>query len=239
MVGVGFEGAIIEKVGAQLSARDLSIRRRLDRASELRRHLFGLVEPVPDMTLLDTAGASQCRLTAAGFDSPHEGGVCLHGHGCYKQNCSLSTNRFAARLNKPFCKMGCMMTLGERIAHARKLAGDKLGREVSQSELARLVGVKPQSIQAIEAGKVKSSRITVKAAMFLGVPVEWLDAGAGGVPDQAFPAIPKEEGGKPLPDQERDQLASIIDALDEAGKNKVRDYAAYVLAELKSQKRAG
>jgi len=62
-----------------------------------------------------------------------------------------------------------MDTLAQRLKFARERSG------LSQSELARRVGVAPQSIQAIEAGKVRRTRVLKKIAGELDVSAEWLD----------------------------------------------------------------
>ena len=117
-----------------------------------------------------------------------------------------------------------MMTLGDRIAHARKLAGDKLGREIGQSELARLVGVKPQSIQAIESGRVKASKITLKASKVLGVPVDWLDTGEGPTPTEASPAIAEDQASAaPAADSADKRLEAIKARLTPTQKAAVAD----------------
>jgi len=54
-------------------------------------------------------------------------------------------------------------SLGAQVKWAREKAG------ISQSELARRVGVKPQSIQAIESGRVRATRYIVHIAAALGV----------------------------------------------------------------------
>lgn len=56
-----------------------------------------------------------------------------------------------------------MSDLANRIRRARKESG------LSQSELARRVGLKPQAIQAIEAGKVQKPRHLLEIAAVLGV----------------------------------------------------------------------
>lgn len=50
---------------------------------------------------------------------------------------------------------------------------------MSQSDLARAVGVKPQSIQAIEGGKAKGSKHVVAIARILGVSSDYLQTGWG------------------------------------------------------------
>jgi transcriptional regulator with XRE-family HTH domain len=65
-----------------------------------------------------------------------------------------------------------MDTLAQRLRAARERAG------LNQSELGRRVGVAPQSIQAIEAGKVRRTRALHEIADVLDVSADWLDPGA-------------------------------------------------------------
>ena len=62
-----------------------------------------------------------------------------------------------------------MDTLAERLKFARMRAG------LNQSELARRVGLAPQSIQAIESGKVHRTKAMNEIASILEVTPEWLD----------------------------------------------------------------
>lgn len=66
-----------------------------------------------------------------------------------------------------------MNTLAKRFHYAREQAG------LSQSSLARRVGIKPQAIQSIEAGHVRRPRNIVEIASVLGVTPEWLLLGKG------------------------------------------------------------
>ncbi len=61
-----------------------------------------------------------------------------------------------------------MQTLAQRLRHAREAAG------LSQSALARAVGIKPQTIQLIEAGRVRRPRHLIDIANALKVSVGWL-----------------------------------------------------------------
>lgn len=61
-----------------------------------------------------------------------------------------------------------MSLLGERLSKARTAKG------LSQSELARKVGVKPQAIQAIEAGRVRTTRKLRELAAMLDKSPDWL-----------------------------------------------------------------
>jgi HTH-type transcriptional regulator, cell division transcriptional repressor len=66
-----------------------------------------------------------------------------------------------------------METLGKRIAAARET------REMSQSGLARRIGVRPQSISALEGGVSKNSVHLAQIAIELGVNSSWLIHGTG------------------------------------------------------------
>ncbi len=66
-----------------------------------------------------------------------------------------------------------MNTLAKRLRYAREQAG------LTQSSLARQVGIKPQAIQFIEAGQVRRPRNLVEIATILGVAPEWLLLGKG------------------------------------------------------------
>ncbi len=75
--------------------------------------------------------------------------------------------------NEPFVE-DIAHTYGERL----KLALSARGR--SQTDLARAVGVTPQSIQYICAGKTKrGSTRTHAIARYLGVNARWLSEGKG------------------------------------------------------------
>ena len=64
-------------------------------------------------------------------------------------------------------------TLGSRIAAAREEC------EMSQSGLARRIGVRPQSISALEIGVSKTSVHLAQIAIVLGVNASWLIHGTG------------------------------------------------------------
>jgi len=64
-----------------------------------------------------------------------------------------------------------MQTLAQRLRYTREAAG------LSQSALARAVGIKPQTIQLIEAGKVKRPRHLIEIANALKVSGAWLSGG--------------------------------------------------------------
>lgn len=62
-------------------------------------------------------------------------------------------------------------SLGTRVRRAREAAG------LSQQELARAVGIKQPSIQAIESGRAKGSKHLVAIARATGASADWLAAG--------------------------------------------------------------
>ncbi len=66
--------------------------------------------------------------------------------------------------------MAAMDTLGERLSFAMERAG------LNQSELARVVGIKPQSVQYLcsSEGNGKRSRYIMEIAVALDVRPEWL-----------------------------------------------------------------
>ena len=62
-------------------------------------------------------------------------------------------------------------SLPHRVKHLRERLG------LTQSELARRLDVKPQAIQALEAGKVKRPRFIVPLAKELGVSPDFIETG--------------------------------------------------------------
>jgi len=68
-----------------------------------------------------------------------------------------------------------MTTLSERLNRALELTG------VSQSELARRIGIKQQSISQICSGKTARSRYTPQIAEALEISGKWLATGQGSI----------------------------------------------------------
>lgn len=66
-----------------------------------------------------------------------------------------------------------MKTLAQRLRYSRERAG------LSQSALARTVGIKPQAVQLIEAGRVEKPRHLLALATALAVNPNWLLDGDG------------------------------------------------------------
>ena len=66
-----------------------------------------------------------------------------------------------------------MHTLAKRLRYAREQVG------LSQSALARAVGLQPQAVQSIEAGRVQQPRQIAALAEALAVSAAWLATGEG------------------------------------------------------------
>lgn len=86
-----------------------------------------------------------------------------------------------------------MKTLAQRLRFSREKA------KLSQSELARRVGIKPQAIQFIESGKVYKPRNILEIAAVVGVDAMWLSSGQGDMHNPVSIARgPKIQGHVPL-----------------------------------------
>lgn len=101
------------------------------------------------------------------------------------------------------------MDLASRLRRARERA------RLSQSALARKIGVKPQSIQALEAGAAKSTSHLVAIARALNVSPDWLDGGQKNAEDarpglqENYPGLePAGFGERDLPIRGRAQGGS-------------------------------
>lgn len=79
----------------------------------------------------------------------------------YKQPCSIDA----------MDKSEALDTVAKRVAWAR----ERRGR--SQSEVARAIGVRPQTIQQVETGETKRSRYLPDIADYLRVPFNWIVRG--------------------------------------------------------------
>jgi transcriptional regulator with XRE-family HTH domain len=77
----------------------------------------------------------------------------------------------------------CKMNLGERIKQARERAG------LTQAALAKAIGIKQQSLSALEAGKSQTTSKIVEIAFATKAPVAWLahgtDTAKAGYPENA------------------------------------------------------
>lgn len=63
------------------------------------------------------------------------------------------------------------MALGQRVKEARET------RQLTQTQLAELVGMSQQGIQMLEQRDSESSKFVVELAAALGVTAEWLKTG--------------------------------------------------------------
>lgn len=77
-----------------------------------------------------------------------------------------------------------MKTLAQRLRYSRERAG------LSQSALARAVGIKPQAVQLIEAGRVEKPRHLLALATTLAVNPTWLLEGEGAMAAVAIGETP-------------------------------------------------
>jgi len=118
-----------------------------------------------------------------------------------------------------------METLALRLRYAREQAG------LSQSALAREARLRPQTIQAIEAGLVARPRALLDLARILSVRSEWLLWGEGAMGSVAVAETPPAYRGRDtplsaeaialarawmgLPRAQRDALREAINALNE------------------------
>jgi transcriptional regulator with XRE-family HTH domain len=68
-------------------------------------------------------------------------------------------------------------SLGERIAHGRRLLGVREGKDVTVPELAARVGVTPASVYNWEGGTPPGRRNLAKLAAVLGVSTLYLEYG--------------------------------------------------------------
>src|SRR5271163_1499020 len=81
---------------------------------------------------------------------------------CLYNPAFLSVESRDRHRGEEICMLQAMGTLGSRIAAARE------GCEMSQSGLARRIGVRPQSISALEVGVSKTSVHLAQIAIVLG-----------------------------------------------------------------------
>ena len=89
------------------------------------------------------------------------------------------------------------MSLGARVRECR------LAMNISQAELAKRIGVKQQSIDQVEAGKVNAPRYLIDLAEALDVSLEWLRKGKG--PKKASSGssvtyVKSQDANSPAPD---------------------------------------
>lgn len=99
-------------------------------------------------------------------------------------------------------------TLGGRIATARR------ARKLTQSDLARLVGITQSSVALLESGSSKSSHNAVELAQALKVPADWLINGEGPAPfADTSGSIEQDESGESIALTTQKSLASFAERL--------------------------
>jgi transcriptional regulator with XRE-family HTH domain len=141
-------------------------------------------------------------------------GVQVHGN---RQNC-IPQQRYLFDPYSRACDAGGM-EFKDRLVKAREQA------QLTQEQLATAVGMKQQSLAALESGKSKSSRFTAQLAERCGVSPTWLASGKGPMAATSQPAGSLNEKtrasvevllytlgnlGKPL------EMVSDMDLLEEA-----------------------
>ena len=99
-----------------------------------------------------------------------------------------------------------MDTIAKRISRTRKERG------ITQTELARRVGVSQGTIGHIEAGRNDTSKYLGKISSALGVRAEWLEFGRGETTSEwPFPGVSPEDYAC-LPTEEKDEIIMIVKA---------------------------
>ncbi|TQE95222.1 MAG: hypothetical protein FKY71_17245 [Spiribacter salinus] len=98
--------------------------------------------------------------------------------GIYKPTCNAVNKSFCRDTDKKCCNHVGMSDFADRLRHALD------ERDVSQSQLARWLGVKPQAIQYLCSGKAQRSRYTTEIAGLLEISATWLASGIGSMTPQ-------------------------------------------------------
>src|SRR5262249_3260022 len=99
-----------------------------------------------------------------------------------------------------------LTTLGERVKFLRE------GRDMSQNDLARRVGVVQQSIDALERGVVSKPRYIVSLARALSVDAEWLEDGVG--PTPAVERLPQSDAGSVISSENFAGMVPILETAE-------------------------
>lgn len=103
-----------------------------------------------------------------------------------------------------FLGANTMNSFGQRIKQARML------KQLTQTELGKLVGVKPQIIQYLESDKAKRSLYTLTIAKECGVNPYWLEKGIVDIySDIAFNYPAKKLVKQPLIDSLLTRVAKL------------------------------
>lgn len=147
-----------------------------------------MLQPMPNMPLLDATGASQSSLAARQRDNLFEN-IGVHGGDDTKKLVSLQQRN----LDHDSTKCFVMETIGDRVTERRNALG------LNQVQLAALVGKKQQNIQQLEDGVVKSPRYLLKLAEALGVTPHWLETGN----PPKFPSGSQEEDARKEPSNQQ------------------------------------
>ncbi len=82
--------------------------------------------------------------------------------------------------------------------------------KISKAELARMINVKPQTIQYLCSTKAESSRFTFELAHALGINFEWLAVGKGDIHDIQSQPLEKKSGEKNPPLFTMDELRNAL-----------------------------
>lgn len=116
-----------------------------------------------------------------------------------------------------------MANLGQRVKTAREMRG------MSQSELARRVGVRAQSIQDIEARDAVRTKYLLEISDALEVRPTWLQFGLEPIEGDAPGALRPPSTGQVV---DRELLAAIIEELETAFDRQGRRVTAHHKAEI-------
>lgn len=98
-----------------------------------------------------------------------------------------------------------LVTLSERLLYALKTLG------ISQADLARRIGIKPQAIQYLCGSKAKKSSFTFEIAEALGISSSWLGCGEGHMKFEDNPETQFIQSQKRVPILEWKQIKSWIE----------------------------
>lgn len=83
-------------------------------------------------------------------------------------------------------KLFVPQSVGERVAHARRLLGVREGADILAPDLADRIGVTTNAVYAWEAGTVPGRKNLERLAAELGVTPEWIHYGVGEKPLTTF-----------------------------------------------------
>ena len=165
----------------------------LDCEDVLRGCLLRLMDPVPDMPLLNLPSedfmerSSERILAACGIDGSLK---CCEFRGHADEITSLlvsqSTSNLVGVRNKGTGNIGAMTTMGQRVLERRKLLG------MSQEQLADFCKVSQQAIDQLEGNLVRRPRYIDDLAVALKTTKEWLKTGEGSPDSIDDPFTPEE-----------------------------------------------